>query len=399
MSDVTESGEWKGHQERALGDVRNGFTAFLDDDVLVAKITPCFENGKGAHVTGLVNGIGFGSTEFHVLRAKNGASARFVHHLVQSGKLRRSAEAQMSGSAGQRRVPREFFETYEVPNLGPVEQVNIAQVLDTLDTTIRQTEAIIEKLKQVKQGLLHDLLTRGIDANGELRPMQSQAPHLYKESSSGWIPNTWAAASLGGLIDGSPRNGIYKPAGDIGSGSLLVGQTAFTADGTVDPVLARRCRVSIAEAEVFGLHPDDILVSRVFATREGVGKPVIVPDLGEAAVYESNMMRMRVGKNTIAPRLLFHWLKQREARKWIMSRAFASNQASINRSTICGVPVPLPPEDEQERILAVVDTQEQRLRKEELNLAKALKLKSGLMDDLLTGRVRVTALLNPGVFA
>ena len=73
----------------------------------------------------------------------------------------------------------------------------IAEILDTLDTTIRQTEAIIEKLKQVKQGLLHDLLTRGIDANGELRPPQSQAPHLYKDSPLGWIPREWEHAQPG----------------------------------------------------------------------------------------------------------------------------------------------------------------------------------------------------------
>jgi len=70
------------------------------------------------------------------------------------------------------------------------EQAKIAQILDTLDTTIRQTEAIIAKLKQVKQGLLHDLLTRGIDANGELRPPQSEAPHLYRASPLGLIPDT-----------------------------------------------------------------------------------------------------------------------------------------------------------------------------------------------------------------
>ena len=73
----------------------------------------------------------------------------------------------------------------------PAEQATIALVLDTLDTAIRQTEVIIEKLKLVKQGLLHDLLTRGIDDNGELRPPQSEAPHLYKESVLGWIPRDW----------------------------------------------------------------------------------------------------------------------------------------------------------------------------------------------------------------
>ncbi|MBF0414460.1 MAG: restriction endonuclease subunit S [Magnetococcales bacterium] len=77
----------------------------------------------------------------------------------------------------------------------------IAQILDTLDTSIRETEAIIAKLKAVKQGMLHDLLTRGLDANGELRPPQPEAPHLYKESPLGWIPREWNTCALGDVAD------------------------------------------------------------------------------------------------------------------------------------------------------------------------------------------------------
>jgi type I restriction enzyme, S subunit len=343
MSDVMESGDWIGQQVRPFHEVRSGFTAFVDADVLVAKITPCFENGKGAHVTGLMNGIGFGSTEFHVLRARPHVHPRFVHHVVQSARFRIAAERFMTGSAGQKRVAREAFDAFSVPDVSEQEQQAISLSLDTLDTTIRQTEAIIEKLKQVKQGLLHDLLTRGIDANGELRPPQSQAPHLYKDSPLGWMPKEWRCETVGRVIQGTPRNGLYKPAGDIGLGMLLVGQTAFTHEGSVDFGQARRARISNAEREAFGLNQDDVLVSRVFATREGVGQPVLVPELGEPAVYESNMMRLRANLQMIQPRLLFLWLKHRAARGWIMSRAFASNQASINRETICSVPTATPP--------------------------------------------------------
>lgn len=343
MSDVMESGDWIGQQVRPFHEVRSGFTAFVDADVLVAKITPCFENGKGAHVTGLMNGIGFGSTEFHVLRARPHVHPRFVHHVVQSARFRIAAERFMTGSAGQKRVAREAFDAFSVPDVSEQEQQAISLSLDTLDTTIRQTEAIIEKLKQVKQGLLHDLLTRGIDANGELRPPQSQAPHLYKDSPLGWMPKEWRCETVGRVIQGTPRNGLYKPAGDIGLGMLLVGQTAFTHEGSVDFGQARRVRISNAECEAFGLNQDDVLVSRVFATREGVGQPVLVPELGEPAVYESNMMRLRANLQMIQPRLLFLWLKHRAARGWIMSRAFASNQASINRETICSVPTATPP--------------------------------------------------------
>lgn len=152
-------------------------------------------------------------------------------------------------------------------------------------------------------------------------------------------------------------------------------------------------RASAVECDAFGLQQSDLLVSRVFATREGVGQPVIVPELSEATVYESNMMRLRVRQSVISPQLLFLWLKHRAARAWIMSRAFASNQASINRETICSVPVPLPPMEEQEAILAVARAHDSRLDNEMCDLTKLQTSRTGLMDDLLTGRVRVTPLL------
>ncbi|TBO34050.1 restriction endonuclease subunit S [Aquabacterium lacunae] len=261
------------------------------------------------------------------------------------------------------------------------EQGALTEVLDTLDTTIRQTEAIIAKLKQVKQGLLHDLLTRGIDANGELRPPQSEAPRK------------WRIERMGTLMEGAPRNGIYKPASDIGAGTLLIGQTAFTPSGSVDASLARRTHLTKAEQEMFSLRREDLLVSRVFATREGIGQPVLVPDFGEPAVFESNMMRVRCRADLIRAPYLFHWLKHRTSRAWLMSRAFASNQASINRETLCGLPVHLPPVHEQDQILSIISAQDARLGCEVDEMIKLKQLKSGLMDDLLTGRVRVTPLL------
>ena len=116
------------------------------------------ENGKGAHAIGLVNKVGFGTTEFHVLRAKPFTDARFIYHWLQSEGLRLRAKAMMTGSAGQQRVPVEFFEHFKVPFLPLVEQQRIAEILDTFDTQIQETERLINKLKQQKKGLMHDLL-------------------------------------------------------------------------------------------------------------------------------------------------------------------------------------------------------------------------------------------------
>ena len=160
MSDVSEGGKWTTRQERSLGDVRFGYTAFLESDLLFAKITPCMENGKGAHVTGLKNGIGCGSTEFHVLRSKGENSARYLHHWLQTSTTRTKAIAYMGGSAGQQRVQSQFFDRYRIPRLPPTEQRQAATVLDQADEAIAKTEAIIAKLRQVRTGLVDGLLAQ-----------------------------------------------------------------------------------------------------------------------------------------------------------------------------------------------------------------------------------------------
>ena len=113
----------------------------------------------------------------------------------------------------------------------PNEQMQVARALDTLDAAIRQTEAMIEKLKLVKQGLLHDLLTRGIDDNGELRPPQSEAPHLNKASALGWIPVDWSSGTLAGWLDERPKNGYSRQESEGWTGSQMLGLGCLTTSG------------------------------------------------------------------------------------------------------------------------------------------------------------------------
>ena len=100
---------------RPLADVRKGFTCFLKGDVIFAKITPCMQNGKSAVAHSLVNGLGFGSTEFHVLRPGPDVLAEWLWHIVRQRKFREEAQRNFRGSAGQQRVPASFIENYEIP--------------------------------------------------------------------------------------------------------------------------------------------------------------------------------------------------------------------------------------------------------------------------------------------
>lgn len=120
MPAVTEHGEIDATAIKEYDEVKTGFTYFAENDVLFAKITPCMENGKGAVAKGLHNGIGFGSTEFHVLRPISGKTDPYwIYTLTAFSQFRMDAASNMTGSAGQRRVPASFLENYRV-SLPPI---------------------------------------------------------------------------------------------------------------------------------------------------------------------------------------------------------------------------------------------------------------------------------------
>ena len=155
MSAVSEHGSIELSETRKYNDVKSGFTYFSENDVLFAKITPCMENGKGAVAKGLKNGIGFGSTEFHVLRPLSGISNPFWIYTVTIFKqFRLDAEANMTGSAGQRRVPASFLENFKI-TLPPIELQNqFAAFVKQTDKSKLAIQKNLEKLEILKKSLM-----------------------------------------------------------------------------------------------------------------------------------------------------------------------------------------------------------------------------------------------------
>jgi type I restriction enzyme, S subunit len=116
-------------ETRAFREVSKGFTPFRENDVLFAKITPSMENGKAAIATELENGLGFGSTEFHVLRTTEHLSPEYLYYFVRQPRFRERARAAFVGSAGQQRVPRDFLERVQLPLPPLTEQQRIVAIL------------------------------------------------------------------------------------------------------------------------------------------------------------------------------------------------------------------------------------------------------------------------------
>ena len=129
---------------KQLKEVEKGYTAFQNEDILFAKITPCMENGKCAIAKTLINGIGFGSTEFHVIRAKEQLIPEWAYYFLRQGRTRRKAELSMTGSAGQKRVPSSFLEEVLIPLPSLSEQKRIVNILEKADHLRRQRRYALE---------------------------------------------------------------------------------------------------------------------------------------------------------------------------------------------------------------------------------------------------------------
>lgn len=174
MKDVTENGQIDLSTIKKYKEVKKGFTSFKNDDVLLAKITPCFENGKAAIAKNLVNNTGFGSTEFYVLRPnQNKILPEYLYSIVKSSRFSEMGRSNMKGAAGQKRLIKDFVSNYKflLPDI-PQQKLFAAKVQE-IEAYIKTQQAELENAKAMFQSLLHysftGELTRhkfGGDANG-----------------------------------------------------------------------------------------------------------------------------------------------------------------------------------------------------------------------------------------
>ena len=156
MSDISEEGEIINPIKAQTYELKGkGLTPFKDYDILFAKITPCMENGKGAIAKNLYNGLGLGSTEFHVLRPKLDTDLYYCYYLTMSKTFRKQAEKQMTGSAGQKRVQPEFFDFYKVCAPSIEQRKIIGDKLYEIDCTITKVKMQISLSQQLKQELIN----------------------------------------------------------------------------------------------------------------------------------------------------------------------------------------------------------------------------------------------------
>ena len=313
--------------------------------------------------------------------------AGYVVRAINSPYTRHEAERKAIGST---RVRINLSVLKTVGCLAPPlpAQKEITRILDTLDTAIHETEAIIAKLKAVKQGLLHDLLTRGIDANGELRPSQAEAPHLYKESPLGWIPTEWDFDAIENFLD---RIIDYR------------GRTPEKTESGVPLITAKNVRLGYIDPEpreFIALENFEPWMSRGIPRKGDVLFTTEAP-LGNVAQIETNdrlafaqrMIILQTGSRLVNS-FLKYLLLGMPFRARLVALGSGSTVEGIQQSTFRKILVTIPGSlEEQSSIVEMLINMDSKINYELSSIEKLKQTKSGLMDDLLTGRVRVTPLL------
>ena len=266
------------------------------------------------------------------------------------------------------------------------EQTKIAEVLSTVDRAIEQTEALIAKQQRIKRGLMHDLLTRGIDEHGNLR---SESTHEFKDSPLGRVSAEWDTLPLGELAAVDRGKFTHRPRNDP---RFYGGDFPFIQTGDVT---SRTGRVVNSYSQT--LNHRGILVSKSFPA--GTIAVTIAANIADTAILGLPMYFPDSVVGAIVKRphcIRFIELMIRRWKPILERRAPQSAQKNINLETLRPLAIPTPPPEEQERISELYDSVDTVQEMTESLLRKLCSLKTALMQDLLAGKVRVTPLLEQG---
>lgn len=264
------------------------------------------------------------------------------------------------------------------------QQERIAEILSTADESIEQTKALIAKTHQIKAGLMHDLFTRGVTADGQLRPPREEAPRLYRESSLGWIPKEWDIRPLNGIAEVNRGKFTVRPRNDP---RYYNGEYPFIQTG--DVALAGG-RVLTAYSQT--LNSLGLGVSRLFPV--GTIMVTIAANIADTCILGISMCApdSLVGVVPNSGEVTrFIELCIRRRKRWFENRAPQTAQKNINLDDLRPLPIPYPALAEQTRIAERYEAIDAQLRENEQAAGKLSMFKRGLMADLVPGRVPVAA--------
>jgi type I restriction enzyme S subunit len=370
---------------KPIDELKQGYSSFRDGDVLVAKITPSFENGKGALATGLENGIGFGTTELHVLRPSSALNARFLFYLTYSEPFRRIGTGMMQGTAGQKRVPDDFIEQFEVPIPSKPEQYTIAAFLDRetakIDALIEKKQRLIELLEEKRTALISHAVTKGLDPDA---PMKDSGVEWLGE-----IPEHWEIRRMKLSAELNPSRKELKGISDdltvsffpmdaVGFGELL--EEEFKEFGEVSSGLTY-------------FREGDVLIAKITPSFEN-GKGALVEELENGIGFGTTELHVLRPLKGIVRKFLLFVTQGDHFRKMGKGTMYGTaGQKRVPDDFILDFPLALPPLDEQKEIAEVLSSEIVKLQRLVGKISEAIErleeYRSSMISAAVTGTIDV----------
>ncbi len=364
---------------KTLSDVRKGYTNFAEGDILFAKITPCMENGKAVIAYNLTNGLGCGNTELHVIRPLCGIEPKFIYYFIHQEAFRKEASYNMTGNAGQLRVPIDFIRTALLP-LPPLNEQR--RIVSKLEKFLSKVEACKDRLKKIpiilkrfRQSVLASSCSGRLTADWrEKNPDVEPAEKLLEKISINVkkvkknshlvdlnilnlpeIPEFWKYVSIDDLTNnikyGTSQKCDYEKIG------VPVLRIPNMADGIIDVSDLKYAELPENEYKNLKLISGDILLIRSNGSVSLVGKTSIVRAGEEGFAYAGYLIRLRFNKTLLDPFYINLALSSYYTRLQIEIPARSTSGVNnINSTEVKNLIIPLPPLSEQQEIVRRVES-------------------------------------------
>jgi len=312
-------------KEGTIGKLLKSYTYFRDNDVLLARVTPCFENGKSGIAKNLLNGIGFGSSEYTVIRPSYKILSEFVYRVISSNKFKELGKIQMTGTGGLQRLSMSFIKDYKFP-LPPLE------VQKEIVAEIEVYQKIIDGARQVVEN--------------------------WKPSFS--IDPDWPLVELGAVCE-KISNGVNFTKEQVGKGVRFINIKDLFSDCYIDVTNLERVDLSPKEIERNRVKSGDILFVRSSVKYEGVGYPsIFLSTDDDPIVFCGFIIRASLNKSIVVPEYLLFLLRTVVYRNKTIMLSNKANITNISQDNLISLLIPLPPIEVQNEIVTKIQ-EEQKL--------------------------------------
>lgn len=369
----------------------SSYNAFEEGDIVLAKVTPCFENGNIAIAQNLEGGKGFGSSELFVVRPKT-VKRKFLFYYFQSLAFKQEGEASMTGAGGLKRVSPDLLRQHHLPCPDGETQRLIADYLDRetarIDALVAEKEKMLALLEEKRAALISRTVTRGLDESVPLKP-----------SGLDWlgdIPAHWDTRPIKFCV--APQKDAVKTgpfgsqlvASEMDQGTIkvynqknVIQKELYSGDNYIT-------EDKFEELKAFSIFPGDILIT----TRGTIGRCAIVPDDAEVGILHPCLMRIQVNSGVVLPEYLA--LLIQDGHIVLLQLRVMSNATTIEviySESLNSVIIPVPPVDEQKNILEAISAGNNVVNKAIIEVRSSVSLfkerRAALITAAVTGQIPV----------